>query len=329
MIHDCVELHNVAELHYEARRGGHRLQRVPEAVRKALNPGAQLCTLQPDNAEIRYVASGPSKVTLSSHGQTRVSVFFGPFDSFQRAIVGREPQTIDITPSEALKALPDRYTAGMPFSPQVVRLVLGGPERDPVLLHRVEGEDIRPPTADELPSLRLLTYGTSITHGYFAEGPHLTYVGHAARRLAGSAHCEPELADYIAERTDWQVASLGLSVNMQGFPMPEFRRRVQYLVDRVAGSDPGRPVACITLYPYYRDFGWNPSGEYGGTPEEYRQSLRDAVAATGHPNAHLVEGPELLTDISGLSADLIHPADYGMLEMGQRLADRLSGLLAR
>ena len=53
------------------------------------------------------------------------------------------------------------------------------------------------------------------------------------------------------------------------------------------------------------------------------------MAATGHPNAHLVEGPELLTDISGLSADLIHPADYGMLEMGQRLADRLSAVLAR
>ena len=92
MIHDCVELHNVAELHYEARRGGHRLQRVPEVVRNALNPGAQLCVLQPDNAEIRYVASGPSKVTLSSHGQTRVSVFFGAFDSYQR---DRRPRTAD------------------------------------------------------------------------------------------------------------------------------------------------------------------------------------------------------------------------------------------
>ncbi len=338
MIHERVELHNVAELHYEARRGGYRLQRVPEAVRRELNPGAQLCVLQPDNAEIRYVAAGPSKVTLSSHGQTRVSVFFGPFDSYQRAVVGREPQTIEVTPSEALEALPDRYTAGMPFSPRVVRLVLGGPERDPVLLHGVGGEDVRPPAADESPSLRLLTYGTSITHGYFAEGPHLTYVGHAARRLgadlinlgvAGSAHCEPEIADYMAGRTDWHVASLGLSVNMQGFPMPEFRRRVQYLVDRVAGADAGRPVACITLWPYYRDFGWEPVGQYGGTPEEYRQELRDAVAATGHANAHLLEGPELLTDISGLSADLIHPADHGMLEMGGRLAERLSALLAR
>ena len=338
MIHEQVELHNVAALHYEARRGGHRLQRVPEPVRTALNPAAQLRMLQPDNAEIRYVATGPSRITLSSHGESRLTVFFGQFDSNQRAIVSSDPQTILITPNERLEELPAHYTAGMPFSPHVVRLIFGGPQRDPVLLHRVEGEDIRPPTPAELPSLRVLTYGTSITHGFNAEGPHLTYVGHAARRLGadlinlgvgGAAHCEPELADYIAERTDWHVASMGLSVNMQGFPMPEFRRRVQYLVDRVAGADAGRPVACITLYPYHRDFGSNPEGEFGGTPEEYRQSLRDAVAATGHPNAHLVEGPELLTDISGLSADLIHPADYGMLEMGQRLADRLAGLLAQ
>ena len=109
---------------------------------------------------------------------------------------------------------------------------------------------------------------------------------------------------------------------------------------RVAAGQRRDPVCCFGSFEgdallarpdprQRRDFGREPPGEYGGTPEEYRQSLRDAVAATGHPNAHLVEGPELLTDISGLSADLIHPADYGMLEMGQRLADRLSALLAR
>ena len=145
MIHENVELHNVAELYYDGLCSGHRLQRVPEKVRKALNPKAQLRFLQPDNAEIRYVSSGPSRVKLSSRGKTRVSLFFGPFDSCQRAIVGREPQTIEIAPSEALEAIPDHYTTSMPFSRHVVRLVLGGPERDPVLIHGVEGGDIRPP----------------------------------------------------------------------------------------------------------------------------------------------------------------------------------------
>lgn len=337
MIHEHVELHNVASVRYEASHDGNVLQRVPESVRRELNPAAQLCMLQPDNAEIRYIANGPSQVTLSSYGTTRVSVFFGTFDSNVRALIGSNPQTIDIVPNDILEKLPSRYTSEMPFSPRVVRLMFGGPERSPVLLHQIKGKDIRPPTPAEKPALRLLTYGTSITHGYFAEGPHLTYVGHVARRLgadlinigvAGSAHCEPELADYIADRTDWHVASLGLSVNMQGFSIPEFRRRVQYMIDRIAGADPGRPVACITLYPYYRDFGIDPPREYGGTPEEYRQSLREAVTTSGKKNAHLIEGPELLTDIGGLSADLIHPADHGMLEIGNNLADRLEKIMA-
>ena len=40
-------------------------------------------------------------------------------------------------------------------------------------------------------------------------------------------------------------------------------------------------------------------------------------------NVHLIEGHDLLTDISGLTADLIYPGDYGMMEMGRNLADRL------
>jgi hypothetical protein len=39
------------------------------------------------------------------------------------------------------------------------------------------------------------------------------------------------------------------------------------------------------------------------------------------------EGPEILTDISGLTADLIHPTDNGMIEMGWRLAEKLKPLL--
>ena len=57
-----------------------------------------------------------------------------------------------------------------------------------------------------------------------------------------------------------------------------------------------------------------------GRPEEFRQRLRDAVAACPYPNAHLVEGRDILPDISGLAPDLIHPGDNGMIDMGANLA---------
>ena len=110
--------------------------------------------------------------------------------------------------------------------------------------------------------------------------------------------------------------------------MDEFRERVEYMVNTVAGADTSRPVGCITLYPYYRDFGITDDGvQYGGTPDEYRQALRDIVAASSYPNVHLIEGPDLLTNIGGLTADLIHPSDNAMIEMGRNLAQRLKGLL--
>ena len=71
---------------------------------------------------------------------------------------------------------------------------------------------------------------------------------------------------------------------------------------------------------------WGVEGEYGGTPEEFRQALRRALAACPHSNAHLIEGLELLCDISGLTSDLIHPGDIGMIEMGEKLAAKLQAL---
>ena len=99
------------------------------------------------------------------------------------------------------------------------------------------------------------------------------------------------------------------------------------MVNAVSGADTTRPVACITLYPYFRDFGIAPANPCGASPDEYRQALEDAVSACPHPNAHLIRGPEVLTDISGLTADLIHPGDCGMIEMGRNLAARLKALL--
>lgn len=42
---------------------------------------------------------------------------------------------------------------------------------------------------------------------------------------------------------------------------------------------------------------------------------------------HLIEGPDVLTDIGGLTTDLIHPADNGMINMGGNLASRLEALV--
>ena len=88
------------------------------------------------------------------------------------------------------------------------------------------------------------------------------------------------------------------------------------------------PANAEIRFVHLRDFGDQfSSPKQKGTPEEYRQKLREAVQACPHPNVHLLEGPDILTDIGGLSADLIHPADNGMIQMGENLARKLQELI--
>jgi lysophospholipase L1-like esterase len=148
--------------------------------------------------------------------------------------------------------------------------------------------------------------------------------------LGGACQAEPELADWFAARDDWDLATLALSVNMigAGFDGPGFRERVAYMVDRVAGSNPARPVACITIYPHFRDHGVTYThAQHKATPAEFRTILREVVAESPHANVHLIEGPEILTGLAGQTTDLIHPGDDAMIMMGQRLAEQLRPLL--
>ena len=338
MIHAQIEFHNVAELRAVDNLPGLCLQRVPEEVRLALNDKAQQRVLSPAGSEIRFVSQESEvKVTLSCPaGQAEVIPFWGGFQGNQRFAINPEPRVLELTYPERLRQLEPEVSGNMVFAPQVWRLQLRG---EGLHFHGIEGKGLRPPAREEVPACRYLAYGTSITHGSAATGMHLTYVVQAARRLGadlinlgvgGSAYCEPELADYMAGRADWDLSTLCLSVNMigGGFSVEQFRERTSYMIDKMAGADPKRPVVCITILPYYADFCDQVEGRHGeGLAEEFRQVLREVVGRSPHPNVHLVEGRELLRDITGLSADLLHPADHGMIQIGENLALRLNSLL--
>ena len=143
---------------------------------------------------------------------------------------------------------------------------------------------------------------------------------------AGSAFCEPEIADHIADRGDWDVATLALSVNMvAGFSVEEFRERTAYMVNTIAERNPDKPVACLTLFPYFPDLCVDTDGHENF--EAFRDVLREVVAESDQENVHLIEGPELLPTPGGLTVDLVHPSDDAMIDMGVNLADALAELL--
>lgn len=339
VIYGNAQLHNVAELVDEPGLAGGRIQRVPESTRVNLEEPARLRTQNPDGCEIRFVLEGDSaEVTLSAKEPgTTVTLFFGPFHSRQQWLLADTPTTISVSlPHDGrMRSLPTSLAEKLTFAPQVCRLSFYG--RGIAVLHDIAG-DIRPPTAAELPERTILAYGTSITHGAAAGEAHLTWVAQTAWRLGtdalnlgvgGACLSEPAFGDFIASRDDWDLAILSLSVNMigRGFTPREFRERVGYVVSTVASSHPEKPVACVSIYPYFGDWESTLQPNARGKPQEFRDALRSTVADLDLPNLHYIDGPTILDDISGLTADMIHPSDLGMIRMGENMARALRSIV--
>ena len=151
MIHDQVEFHNIEDLREEPGSDGLRLQRVPEAVRLALNDKAKIRMLSPTCGEIRFVTEGNGiEVILSCpEGEAGVYPFWGMFQGKERITIRREPVTVRLLYPERLAAMKPGAAAAMPFSPKVWRLVLTGTR---LSFHGIRGAGLRPPRPEELPS---------------------------------------------------------------------------------------------------------------------------------------------------------------------------------
>lgn len=339
MIHDNLEFHNIAELVNVDGFEGLRLQRATEKLRAQLNEGAAGVLLSPADCEIRFrIAEGKesAKITLSSESRTTVYVYYGPFQgpSFE---LGTEPQELEIKPHKRISQLIelDAYPEAK-YYPGLVRICFGGPYPEPVFYHG-HGGGVCPPLPGDTPEKTYMSYGTSITHGTGLAGAAISYPSHVAWRLgydlknfgsSGCCLCEKPLADFLAEQ-DCDLVTLEISVNMVGSHTgDEFKERAGYLVKKLADADPERPVVCMTIFPHFRDIddSFCPPDQKS-SPQEFRQILRDIVKDLDRPNIKLIEGTDLIPDISALTCDLIHPGARGMVQIGERLSQKLKNIL--
>jgi lysophospholipase L1-like esterase len=351
MIYGSIELHNTVELE-PASGGGVHLCRFPKEVRDSLSPLGRMVALESAGCELRFVTEAENlRVAVSSlpstlapwelHNQD-VFIFKGSFfHSHLRLEPGKinHLNLVDIggTVKKSFLTLKPGVRDTDYFSHHVWRVLFG---RYPAVLHEVDtyGYPVRPPRPDELPKRRILFYGSSITNGASPTLYHLCYVQQAARHLqadalnqglSGSCLCEPEIARYLAGREDWDVISLELGVNMrEGFSVDEFRARSGGLIRQIIARHPAKPVFLTTIFPN----GQSPENAIEDSDMQHKQEafcqiLRDTVEELGHPLLHLIEGREVFPDYSGITRDLVHPGDYGHMEMGRNLAQRIAALL--
>ena len=318
-----AELHNVHELLDDPGGVGSICCRVPNDLRVTLNDAAKTNALQASGCEIRFNLEGPRAViTLRSpEGPTLAEVYQGDFFSAlhvvdadpTRIVVGRpdtEPVMRRVTPSNA------RFDTGLS------RVVL--PWRPSVRVISIEGETSLP-RPDQTPDTRYLAYGSSITHGSTAVRPTGTYPARTAELLGtdlfnlgfgGGAHLEAGMADYIAGRTDWDIATLEMGINVvQSFSVDEFFRRVEYFVTTIADAHPDQWIFCIDIFPCLYDFMGVENCE------TFRSIVAERVQLLNRPKLVHIPGDAMLRSNNGLTVDLVHPAPAGFEEMARNLAE--------
>ena len=323
MIYKNAELYNVEEIITPENGEGNLFTRVPDRLRVTLNQNAKDNALSPAGCEIRFnLEEGSAKIVLKCEGQAIAEVFQGAFRISQH-VVGAEPTEIAVSIPQNMALLDSlAKEKHLAFDPYLTRIIL--PYTPAIRLMDIEG-NIALPRQDQTPEKRYLAYGSSITYGSSAARPTGTYAMRTAQSLGvdlinlgfgGGAHCERQLADYIAHRNDWDFATLELGINMIGsFETEEFKERVEYFIERIAKSHPGKWIFCIDLFAFYADLDGNSTKQ-----TEFREIVRNTVERLNMPKLLHIDGREMLKDVSGLMSDLVHPSPSGMEEIALNLS---------
>lgn len=336
-----VQLWNCGGVEPTADGTGVLLYRAPKEVRD------QLDTKTPDgkekdgakqmrvaaHSEIRFVLNEGEKLAnvkihLCSERGPSVFWYWGDILAGEAKVeAGDRAKPITPHGHGLMFSLMEQYPKGR-FANRVCRVVVNGLE---VEFRGIDG-DVRPPKPEELPPV-MLSYGTSISQGAYASRADLAWNALTARALgydflnlgsSGTAFCEPAMADYLAS-LKWDLAVLELSVNMGDFSTEQFKERVRNLIDKLAKSHPQAPILCISLFSFGVGDLW--SNNQSKT-QERRAALEEIVKASSHKNVHFVSGPDLLS-FTGLSPDMLHPTDQGMIEIATKLAPRIREVMKK
>ncbi|MCS7460654.1 GDSL-type esterase/lipase family protein [Paenibacillus doosanensis] len=334
MIEQGIAFHNVTELERRELLPGLRLHRFPKRVRHALSENGRTKAVQSNGCELRFVTDAKHvRITLSSlETNGRVLVFRGDFFHSAHTLQAGVIQTISLEIPERFAEVEPERLNNAAFSSRVWRVYC---ERFGAVFYDIDafGHEIRPPAREEVPQLTFAAYGSSITQGAGALSHYNGYIQQAARRLqidalnlglSGSCHCEPEVADHLAERKDWDLAFLELGVNMRSTFSPEqFEERAGYLLDRLAEKHPDKPIFLTTMYPNRASYFKDRSAVFTENERQFNDVLRRYAASKGAGQLYLLEGSDIMTDFTSLTSDLIHPSDYGHIAMGERLAEMM------
>ncbi len=331
-----VSVFNLGAIEELSGLGKNGLVRVPADVRNKLNERARFVGMDSVGIEIRFVTDAPNidiylsaqKPEFGVRGLARV--YKG---NFLYQTLELEPGMVHffrLTSPNAFKDANDKMMNNKGFSSNVWRIVC---DRTTVIYHgmNTHGHSVRQPEKDELPKFNWLAYGSSITNSSLDGYPHIAaqILGVQVQNMgfSGACHIEKELVDYMIDQREFDFITCELGVNMRGtFTPEEFEKRACYFIDRIIEAK--KQALFISVFPnILTDEYTNNSNIVTEHEVAYNQILSELVQKSNMTNVEFINGYEVLTDINGLSGDLIHPTAYGHAIMGINLANRLKNFI--
>ena len=317
MIFDNIMFHNVAEL--EESDKGYKMWRVPQEIREHLNDTAKNSTSGcATGVELRFKMKGESATLILAADKaaeaTVAYIYYGSiqggWENSSRVILNQNTRITIQKPHnmDFLKQL--SKAKKFPFNPEVVRVVL---PYGYIYYVGVEGE-VEPPTKEELPTKTYLAYGSSITHGSLSLAAPYTYPFRLSQKLgcdyinlgmAGSAHMEKAMAEYIISKKDWDFATVEMGINMLGMDAVLFEERID-MFTQILSKD-SRPIYATSIYGFS-----DPNMQESG------RKFRQIVEKYAKERLNFVDGLEFLNHSAYISQDMVHPSMEGMEEIVQK-----------
>jgi lysophospholipase L1-like esterase len=231
------------------------------------------------------------------------------------------------TNPQTLKRISDQF--GYCFDSEVVRIIF---DRGSYKIYDVIG-DVVPPTASQTPKKKLLSYGSSITHGSNSIDRSHSWVSLLSHNLgmdtrnlgmAGSCALEPAMAEYIAsegEMGNWDIATLALGINALSWNDEKIKNRVENIIRQVAGRNSDKPVFVISPFYHCGDEKENDRAKV------WRSIIEETVSRLAYKNVTYINGLDVLGDASFMSADEVHPNIYGVARIAEIITDRIRSVI--
>jgi len=179
---------------------------------------------------------------------------------------------------------------------------------------------------------RIVTYGTSITHGGCASRPGCAYTNILSRRLnqefinlgfSGSGCGEPELAHVMAEIADPACFILDYEANCQDIhlTLPTF-------VEILRGAHAETPILVVSRIPFAGEVVHADMLQRRLRNRDFQQNLVETQRQQGDAHIYFTDGANLLGENADeCTVDGVHPTDLGFMRMADALEPVLRGIV--